>query len=108
MKFCRLALLLFLSATLFAGCASIDQDKFAEQVKGWVPLGTSVTQAKKIMEAKGFDCSIVKKDNPFNNTGSDFLECEKEAQFLHSWDVQFFVTNDKISGYGPVTVESQR
>ena len=108
MKICRLPLLLLFSAILFAGCVSMDQDKFAEQVKKWVPVGTSVTQAKKIMEAKGFDCSIVKKDNPFNNTGSDFLECEKEAQFLHSWNVQFAVTNDKITGYGPVTVESQR
>jgi hypothetical protein len=97
----RLAtLLLLMAACIFAGCESVKPVRFGEQLQEWVPLGTPVAEARRTMEAHGFDCSLVKKDNPFNHTHTDFLQCDKEEIMLHTWTAQFLITDDKVSGYG--------
>jgi hypothetical protein len=101
----RLLLGLSLAACLLAGCTSFDQDKFDKQVKHWVPLGTPLAEARRTMERHGFDCEVVRKDNPFNHDGYDSLECDKTEVFFHTWSAKIKLTDDKVSGYGPTTVE---
>ncbi len=97
--------LLALAACLLAGCTSFDEDKFDQQVRHWVPVGTSLEEAKHTMEHHGFDCEVVHKDNPFNQDGYDSLECDKTEVWFHTWSAKFKLKDDKVSGYGPTTVE---
>jgi hypothetical protein len=96
---------LSLAACLLAGCTSFNPDKFDQEVRKWVPLGTSLNDAKHTMELHGFDCEVVRKDNPFNHDGYDSLECDKTAVFFHTWTAKIILTDDKVSGYGPTSVE---
>jgi hypothetical protein len=101
----RLGLCLALAACLLAGCTSFNPDKFDQQVRHWVPLGTSVSEARRTMEHHGFDCEVVRKDNPFNQDGYDSLECDKTEVMFHTWTAKIIITDDKVSGYGPTSVE---
>ena len=96
---------LVLAVCLLAGCASPNQDKFNVQVRKWVPLGMPVEDAKKVMEGKGFECAIEKVDNPFNPSGIERLECDKIAIWLHSWHATFYLEDDKVVKYGPISVD---
>jgi hypothetical protein len=100
-----LILMLSLTACLLAGCTSFDQDKFDTQVKHWVPLGMPLADARRIMERHGFDCEVVRKDNPFNRDGYDSLQCDKTEVWFHTWSAKIILTDDKVSGYGPTSVE---
>jgi hypothetical protein len=101
----RLILGLSLAACLLAGCTSFDEDKFDKQVKHWVPLGTPLAEARHTMEKHGFDCEVVRKDNPFNHGGLDSLECDKTEVLFHTWSATFILTGDKVTGYGATSVE---
>jgi len=91
---------------LGAGCISFNQQKFDKQVEKWVPVGTPVEQARKIMEGKGFDCTLVGTDSPFNQTGGPAcLECDRTGVWFHSWSAQLQLKDKKVSGYGPMTVK---
>jgi hypothetical protein len=94
-----------LAVCLLAGCTSFKPDKFDQQVRQWVPLGTSVAEARRTMEHHGFDCEVVRKDNPFNQDGYDSLECDKTEVMFHTWSAKIIISDDKVSGYGPTSVE---
>ena len=60
----RPLLVLILAFGWFAvGCISSNPTKFDEEVRQWVPVGTSLADARHIMEHHGFECVLVKKDN---------------------------------------------
>jgi hypothetical protein len=101
----RFKLLLLLLACLLAGCTSFNPDKFSEQVQRWVPVGTKLADARKTMERHGFDCEVVRKDNPFNHDGFDSLECDKTEVWFHTWTAKIILTDDKVSGYASTSVE---
>jgi hypothetical protein len=98
---CSLLAIMLLSA----GCVSTDPEKFAGQVRDWVPVGTSEKAAQRIMTRKGFECYTFKKDSPFNPFGEDFLGCEREQFRMHDWSVKFLLKDEQVIGYGPVTVD---
>jgi hypothetical protein len=104
-KLWRSILLLPLLVCGLTGCTSFNPDKFNEQVQHWVPVGTSLAQARKTMEHHGFDCEVVRKDNPFNHDGYDSLECDKTEVWFHTWTAKIILTDDKVSGYASTTVE---
>lgn len=81
-----------------------NSDKFEDVVHEWVPVGTTLKEAKHIMGHHGFECTLVKKDNPFNADHVDCLDCEKSSSF-HNWNTRFFLKDDKVTGYGPSVVE---
>ena len=99
-----LALLLALTWTL-TGCVSFNEDKFAAQVQKWAPLGTPLEEVKKTMAHHGFDCAFVSKDSRMNSKGTDYLDCDKEEAWFHTWNAVIYFKDDKVSGYGSVTVE---
>ncbi len=98
-------LFLTLTACLLAGCTSFNPDKFDAQVRRWVPVGTPLAAARRTMERHGFDCQVVRKNNPFNQDGYDSLECDKTEVLFHTWSAKIILTDDKVSGYGPTSVE---
>jgi hypothetical protein len=89
------------------GCASTQPEKFAAQVRQWVPLGTSEKQAERIMTSKGFECRTLSKDNPFNAFGVDYLECSREQVYQHDWSVKLFLKDSAVVDYGPITVDEK-
>ena len=91
---------------LLTGCASTDDVKFDEQVRKWVPLGTSADEAKRIMESHGFECTLLKKDSPFNHHGTEAIECERSQKWLHTWTTVIYLTDDKVTGYAKSEIES--
>ena len=104
-RFITACLCITVAACLLAGCTSFDEDKFDLQVRKWVPLGTPLALARHTMEHHGFDCEVVRKDNPFNQDGYDSLECDKTEVWFHTWSAKFILHDDKVTGYGPTTVE---
>ena len=94
-----------LAGCLLAGCISFDSDKFETQVKKWVPVGTSLSEARRTMEKRGFDCEFIGKDHPLNRDGTECLDCERAQVWFHTWNAKIFFHDGKVSGYGDLTVE---
>lgn len=90
---------------LGAGCVSTNPQKFPEQVRQWVPLGTSAKQAECIMTQKGFTCYTWTRNSTFNPYHMDYLGCEREQVMLHDWSVKFFLEDGKVVRYGPITID---
>ncbi len=105
MKWSRLILSLGLAGGLAAGCASTDPEKFEQEVHHWVPLGTSVKEAQKIMKHHGFECTLVSADNRFNRRGVTYLECERPNTMLKHWNTIFLINDGKVSSYGESLIE---
>jgi len=57
------------------------------------------------MEHHGFECALVGKDNRFNGYGLDYLDCERPKVWFHDWNARFYLTDGKVSGYGPIGTE---
>ena len=91
--------------SLLTGCASSDPARFESRVREWVPLGTAVTDAERIMERHGFDCHLITTNNPFNSSGIEYLDCDKEQVRFHDWSARFVVQDGKVSAYGPITAK---
>jgi len=104
-KFRFVILAVLLAGGLCAGCVSASLEKFNRQVQEWVPLGTSVADAERIMGQHGFECSLLTRDHPFNAYGVDYLDCDKEQVRLHDWNVKLFLKDGKVSRYGPMSVD---
>jgi hypothetical protein len=105
MRFSLATLLLMTVVGLAGGCVSANPEKFDEQVHAWVPVGTPLADAKRIMKHHGFECTLVKKDNRFNPFGADCLDCRKEGGSFHNWSARFLLQGEKVTGYGPAEVE---
>jgi hypothetical protein len=100
-------LLATLAAGLGAGCVSTDAQKFNAQVRSWVPIGTPLAEAERIMTHHGFECQLLTKNHPFNSYGVDYLDCAREQIRLHDWSVKLFIRDGKVSGYGRLSVDDE-
>lgn len=100
-----MVLLLALAGGLCGGCVSFEPAKFENQVQHWVPPGTPEKEAEHIMTHHGFECSLIKQDNRFNQHGFDYLDCTRTQVWFHDWNVQIYMKDGKVSGYGPARVE---
>jgi hypothetical protein len=106
-KFRRGILLVTLVGCLGSGCASTNPQKFTAQVQAWVPLGTPAAEAEQIMTRHGFECQRVTKDHAFNQYGEDYLDCDREQFWMHDWNVKLFLEDDKVSRYGPMSIDGR-
>ncbi len=100
MRFPLLILLVSTVTSLVTGCVSSDPAKFESKVRKWVPLGTPVVDAARIMEHHGFDCHFITTNNPFNASGVEYLDCEREQVRFHDWSARFVVRDGKVAAYG--------
>ena len=81
------------------GCMTINPEKFERQYKSWVPVGTSASDAERIMNRRGFKCWRGKfpSERPW---AGPLLRCRRENHFLNrTWDVDFFLQDDRVVGY---------
>jgi hypothetical protein len=97
---------------LAAGCATSaatpplpeNYNGAYEQVRQWVPLGTTLANAQKIMASHGFTCSVTRNAPWDNQSNVDYLYCDEvwaaPSDFLvmkRRWQVALFLTDDKVS-----------
>jgi hypothetical protein len=103
----RLSLILLVSVagSILTACLSTDPVKFESKVREWVPLGTDVADARRIMERHGFECHLITTNNVFNSLGSDYLDCEMEQVMFHDWNARFIFRDGKVSAYGPISTK---
>ena len=94
-----------LAGGLVSGCVSFDQSQFESRIHGWVPLGTTEEKAEKIMKHHGYDCHLISQGSTLNPSGPEYLDCTREQVWSHDWSATFFITDGKVSGYGPIAVE---
>jgi hypothetical protein len=104
---------LLVAALIFtAGCASsasspplpTDLAGARWQISQWVPLDTQLADAKKTMEAHGFQCSVT-RNAPFDEARNvDYLYCDLVWSANDSglvvkrrWQAALILTNDKVS-----------
>jgi hypothetical protein len=108
----RLSALLVAALVFTAGCASstsspplpTDLGGAKSQILQWVPIDTWLTDAKKIMESHGFQCSVT-RNAPLDTVRQvDYLYCDLEWSGSNSglvvkrrWQVALILTNDKVS-----------
>jgi hypothetical protein len=86
-----------------SGCAahrellSGDQAEATSQVQRWVPVGTPVADAMRIMEQHGFTCMV-------DDHGATYLDCDYRSKgtiwnpVLVCGHASFPVTDAKVSG----------
>ena|SRR6186713_545461 len=88
-----------MTGLLLMGCLSADPAKFETQVRKWVPIGTSVADAQRIMEHHGFECRLITTNNLFNSGGFDYLDCDQEQVRFHDWSARFILQDGRVSEY---------
>ena len=96
-----------LALVLAGGCMTMDQTKFSDQVRQWVPVGTSQKDAERIMGKHGFDCTLIPSDSMFNSTGGAYLECIRDYVYQHTWTARLLITDHKVTGYGEISVDNE-
>jgi hypothetical protein len=102
MKSLSFILLVVLTSVLCTGCASSDPATFKNQVHHWVPLGTPVAEAQRIMEHHHFQCDPL-APHPENPSGDTTLSCRKKSGVLSSlgdWQAELIIRDGKVVGYG--------
>ena len=104
-----LALAIILAAS---GCARGDKlshqpAQAAAQIQIWVPVGTSVADAQRIMEQHQFKCSVMTNASfgDLGLTNADFLFCGRSDPdslitpvAIQGWRVALILTNKTVSG----------
>jgi hypothetical protein len=91
------------------GCAheeklSEQPAQAATQVQNWVPVGTSLAEAKHIMEQHHFTCSVMTNSSFGDLKAADFLYCDRRIAdnpvtpaVLRRWQVALVLSDGKIS-----------
>ena len=96
-----LALAFILAAS---GCARGDKlseqpAQAAAQIQIWVPVGTSLADARHIMEQHQFKCSMMTNSSFGDLKAADFLYCDHSAgsPVSRRWQVALVLSDSKIS-----------
>jgi hypothetical protein len=80
------------------GCMSANPERFEKQVKSWVPLGTSASDAERNIKKHGFKCERARfpSGDPWNGP---ILRCRRENYFLNRvWNVNLFLQDERVVG----------
>ena|SRR5258708_2202606 len=83
---------------LCAGCMTSDPDRLHKKAAVWVPIGTPVEGAKRIMEGHGFRCeqSRFQAARPW---AGPILRCIRVNHVLNrTWIVNLFLENERVAG----------
>ena len=102
-------ILVLIAVLGLAGCAhnerlSDQPAQAAIQVQNWIPIGTSLDDARHIMEKHHFNCSEKTNDNFGDLKFADFLYCEYQTADSHAtpaavnrWQVALVLNKGKVS-----------
>jgi len=89
-----------------SGCARSDKlseqpAQAAAQIQNWVPVGTSLADARHIMEQHQFKCSVMTNSSFGDLKSADFLYCDYSASagwpIIRRWQVALVLSDSKIS-----------
>lgn len=101
MKILALATILAVSGCVHDERLPDEPAKAAAQVRVWVPVGTSQTDAQRIMERHHFTCSAMTNSSFGDLKTADFLYCNKSASagwpVQRRWQVALVLTNSQVS-----------
>jgi len=99
--------ILALAAILAVGGCAHDEKlsdqpaKAAAQIRVWVPVGTSQTDAEHIMQHHHFTCSVMTNSSFGDLKAADFLYCSQSASagwpVQRRWQVALVLTNSQVS-----------
>ena len=80
-----------------------DSDKCRITVLSAVPIGTTITDARRTMEASGFTCTLIPKGRRSEPTViqiKDILHCDmmskQNSMAFRRWQVMFIINEDKV------------
>ena len=85
-------------ACVCTGCLTVDPEKFESQYNAWVPVGTPVAEAERVMKAHDFKCheGEFASGRPW---AGPILVCRKENRFLNrTWIVNLFLEQGRVVG----------
>jgi hypothetical protein len=82
--------LLFIVLVALVSCSRADRlstrpDQATAQVQGWIPAGTPITQARRIMEQHGFTCSLVTNRGFADLHAADYIYCDRRESSITQW-----------------------
>jgi hypothetical protein len=89
-----------------SGCAhdqklSDQPAQAAAQIRTWVPIGTSQTEAQRIMEQHHFTCSVMTNSSFGDLKATDFLFCSHSASagwpVVRRWQAALALSDSKVS-----------
>ena len=86
-----LVLSFFFITVAFCGCLSTNSDRASKQISNWVPVGTSESDAIKIMSQHGFGVEHVNADDH----GRDYFFAR--GGNIHDWNVTIHEQNGKVA-----------
>jgi hypothetical protein len=76
-------------------------DQAAAQIQSWVPIGTSLVEARRIMGQHQFTCAVMKNSRFADLKDIDFLYCDRHSPggtlLVRRWQVALILSNDQIS-----------
>ncbi len=83
---------------------SYRETEFKTQASKWIPLGTSVSDAERIMKGKKFDCRRYNEKATDTYPAYEVLSCERYGLEVmgarQRWNVYFKIKDEKISETG--------
>jgi Tfp pilus assembly protein PilV len=102
MKILALVFILALSAYAQDERLSYEPAQAAEQIRTWIPAGTSQTEAKRIMVQNHFICSVMTNCTFGDLKAADFLYCNRSSvsagwSLQQCWQVALVLTNSRVS-----------
>jgi hypothetical protein len=92
-----------------AGCAHDDRlpeqsAAVTTQIRGWIPVGTSLSDARRIMEHHHFTCSMMTNSSFGDLKGADFLYCDRRDSdsritpiVVRRWQVALVLSDGRVS-----------
>jgi hypothetical protein len=99
MRICTVILLVALCGCSRAERLSEQPSKAASQIESWVPLGTSLSDARQIMQQHRFTCSVVTNGSFEELRGADYLYCDYSASgtVRRRWQAALVLVEGKVS-----------
>ena len=95
---------LFILLVAVVGCSqgerlSAQPAEATAEVQRWVPIGTQVSQARRIMQQHGFSCSLVTNGAFADLRGVDYLYCDRRESGItqHRWQAALVLVRGKVS-----------
>jgi hypothetical protein len=104
MKILALAIVLAVGGCAHPEKLSEQPAQAAAQIRSWVPVGTSLADAQRMMEQHHFSCSVMTNSSFGDLTNATFLYCDyREANsrliptVYQMWKVALILSNGEVS-----------
>jgi hypothetical protein len=99
MRFLPLILLVALAGCSRAERLSSQPTEAAAQIQRWVAVGTSSSDARRVMEQQGFTCSLVTNGAFGTLRGVDYVYCDRREGSItqQRWQAALVLVEGKVS-----------